>query len=86
MRLASKLASSCIKEPGDVLSIFSDGVTEATASNGDEFGEARLLSVLEKSRRLESAAILRKVEQEVEDFRAGERPHDDLTLVVTRVQ
>jgi serine phosphatase RsbU (regulator of sigma subunit) len=45
-----------------------------------------LLTVLEQSRSLESAAILRNVEQAVEEFRAGERPQDDLTLVVARAQ
>jgi len=73
-------------EPGDVLSLFTDGVTEAATSNGDEFGEARLLSVLEQNRNLESGAILRNVEQAVEEFRGGERAQDDLTLVVARAQ
>ena len=73
-------------EPGDLLTIFSDGVTEAAACGGDEFGETRLLSVLEQSRSLESSTILRNVEQALEEFRAGERPQDDLTLVVARAQ
>jgi hypothetical protein len=73
-------------QPGDVLSIFTDGVTEAAASNGDEFGETRLLSVLENSRSLESATILNNIEHAVEEFRSGEGPQDDLTLVVARAQ
>lgn len=73
-------------ESGDLFTIFSDGVTEAAASSGDEFGEQRLLSILERSRNLESSSILRNVEQAVEEFRAGERPQDDLTLVVARAQ
>jgi hypothetical protein len=73
-------------EPGDLFTIFSDGVTEAAASSGDEFGEQRLLSILEQSSSLESSSILRNVEQAVEKFRAGERPQDDLTLVVARAQ
>ena len=73
-------------ESGDVLSIFTDGITETTASNGDEFGEARLLSVLQESRNLESAAILKQVEKAVEQFRSGEHLQDDVTLVVARAQ
>lgn len=73
-------------EPGDVLTIFSDGVTEAMASSGDEFGETRLLSVLQQCRSQESPAILRNIEQAVEDFRQGERPQDDLTLVVAKAK
>jgi len=71
---------------GDVLSIFTDGVTEATASNGDEFGESGLLSVLQQTRELETDKILHKIEQAVEEFRSGEYPQDDLTLVVARAQ
>jgi len=73
-------------QAGDVLSIFTDGVTEATASNGNEFGEPGLLSVLQRTRGLEAAAILRKIEQAVEEFRASEQPQDDVTMVVACAQ
>jgi len=71
-------------EKGDVLSIFTDGITETTDSTGDEFGEGRLLAVLQQSRQLEPAAILQHVEQAVERFRSSEHLQDDLTLVVAR--
>jgi hypothetical protein len=71
-------------QAGDVLSIFSDGVTEATASNGEEFGESRILSVLQQTRELETEKIVHKIEQAVEEFRSGEYPQDDLTMVVAR--
>lgn len=73
-------------ETGDVLSIFTDGVTEARSGSGDEFGESRLLSVLQQTRELESGAILRTIEQAVEEFRASDQPQDDLTMVVARAQ
>jgi serine phosphatase RsbU (regulator of sigma subunit) len=71
---------------GDVLSIVSDGVTEATASNGDEFGESRLLSVLRQTRKLEPGKILQRIEQAVEEFRSEEYSRDDLTMVVARAR
>jgi hypothetical protein len=73
-------------EAGDVLSIFSDGITETTGTNAEEFGEDRLLGVLHRSRNLEPSAILRQVEQAVDQFRAGEYQQDDFTLVVARAQ
>jgi len=73
-------------DPGDVLSIHTDGITETTAANGEEFGEARLLNILKDCRNLESAAILHNVEQAVEQFRSSEHWQDDLTLVVARAQ
>ena len=73
-------------QAGDVLSIVSDGVTEATASNGDEFGESRLLSVLRQTRKLEPDKILERIEQAVEEFGSDEYSQDDLTMVVARAQ
>ena len=73
-------------QAGDMLSIFTDGVTEATAANGDEFGESGLLSVLQRARELEATRVLDKIEHAVEEFRSSELPQDDLTMVVARAQ
>lgn len=62
-----------------------DGVTETTGDNREEFGEARLLETLRKSRDLEATTILRNVEDAVEQFRLGEQ-QDDLTLVIARAR
>jgi hypothetical protein len=66
---------------GDVLSLYSDGITEAAAENGEEFGEARLLETLRANRHLGAAAMLHKVAHALEQFRSGE-PADDITMVV----
>ena len=71
-------------EPGDVLSIFTDGITETTGASGEEFGEERLLRALKNSRHLEASVILSHVEQAVEEFRSSEHLQDDVTLVVAR--
>jgi serine phosphatase RsbU (regulator of sigma subunit) len=70
-------------EAGDIVSMYTDGVTEARGKNGEEFGEARLLSALRANHHLEAAPLLDKVEQIVDDFRSGER-HDDLTMIIAR--
>jgi serine phosphatase RsbU (regulator of sigma subunit) len=70
----------------DLLSIFTAGLTEATSSNGDEFGESGVLAVLRQTRELETDKILHKIEQAVEEFRSAEYPQDDLTMVVARAQ
>ena len=72
-------------EAGDILCIYTDGITEATGKNGEEFGEASLLEVLRESRDLEAASIVQKVEQAVEQFRSGEQ-EDDLTIVIARAR
>jgi CheY-like chemotaxis protein len=68
-------------ETGDVLSIYTDGITETTGHSGEEFGEARLLEALRNNRDLEAADIMRSVEDAAEQFRSGEQ-EDDLTLVI----
>jgi sigma-B regulation protein RsbU (phosphoserine phosphatase) len=72
-------------ETGDVLTLYTDGITETTGHNGEEFGEARLLEIVHKHQGLEAAQILRKVEDAVEQFRSGGQG-DDLTLVIARAR
>ncbi len=70
-------------EPGDIVSMFTDGVTEAHDAHGEEFGEARLIRTLRMNHDLEAASLLDKVEQAVDEFRSGDR-HDDLTMIIAR--
>jgi sigma-B regulation protein RsbU (phosphoserine phosphatase) len=71
--------------PGDLLVIFSDGVTEAMNEGGEEFGEAGLLAALEAHRDEPASAVLDGVMEAVLDFSRREQ-RDDLTLVVARVR
>jgi serine phosphatase RsbU (regulator of sigma subunit) len=67
---------------GDLLTIFSDGVTEATSDLGEEFGEDRLLEILTAHRSRPLAEILVRLVDNVREFEAEQ--HDDLTLVLVR--
>jgi Stage II sporulation protein E (SpoIIE) len=69
--------------PGDVLGIYSDGITEATNEREEEFGEARLLEILRSSRHLRASEIVRNAELLVKQFSRREQA-DDLTLLVTK--
>ena len=71
-------------ETGDVLGIYSDGITEATNMNGEQFGEARLVETLRGSRHLEALDIVQCVDRAVKEFASGEQ-EDDLTLLVAHV-
>jgi len=70
--------------PGDVLVVFSDGVTDASNPQGDEFGEERLANVVGDHRRESAAAILDAVNHAITDWAAGTPLPDDLTLLVAR--
>ena len=68
--------------PGDVLVLYTDGVTEAINDHEEEFGEQRLLSVIMENRTLPAAELLEKILDAISTF-AGNRPqHDDITLLI----
>jgi sigma-B regulation protein RsbU (phosphoserine phosphatase) len=70
---------------GDLFVIYTDGVTEACVPGGEEFGEDRLLNVIQRNRRLSAAELLRTLIQEIEQFSPGEKS-DDLTAVTGKVR
>jgi phosphoserine phosphatase RsbU/P len=69
--------------PGDVLLIFSDGVTEAGIDHGEEFGEERLVRVLWEHRGEPAATLVERIVDRVNAFSGGSRS-DDVTVVALR--
>lgn len=72
-------------EPGDLLLLFSDGVTEARNADREPFGAKRLEECVRQNRDLEPAEVLEAIRREVVAFSGSERLADDLTSVVVRV-
>jgi sigma-B regulation protein RsbU (phosphoserine phosphatase) len=70
---------------GDVIVIFTDGVTEAFNTDSEEFGEDRLTAVVRKSLDLSCADIRDRILAEIDAFVADAPQHDDITLLVLRV-
>jgi len=66
--------------------LFTDGVIEARNKKGDEFGEERLLSLLQKNARATVSEILTRLREAVEEFSAGTPQHDDITMMVLGFQ
>jgi serine phosphatase RsbU (regulator of sigma subunit) len=71
-------------DPGDLLIVFSDGITEAAREN-EQFGDERLIDLLLASGNLSVEGIAEAVLSSVQEFSAGQRS-DDLTLIVARVR
>jgi len=67
--------------PGDRVILFTDGITEACGVEGEEFGEARLLRLLQDHRMLSADELQAKVLAVVAEYSGG-RWQDDATLVV----
>ncbi|HTS26907.1 MAG TPA: SpoIIE family protein phosphatase [Bryobacteraceae bacterium] len=71
-------------ERGDMLVLYSDGVTEANNPNFDEYGEERFIDVLVRNRHEPSAAIVEAVTRSLTEFTAGAPQADDITLSVAK--
>jgi len=70
---------------GDVLVLYTDGVTEASNATGEQYGVNRLEDLV-RARATESArAIVEAIVEEVEAFTGDLHLNDDLTLVVARL-
>jgi len=70
---------------GDLLVLYSDGLTEAASPGGELFGIERLERVAQAGSGGTSTQLLAAIRQEVESFLDGKNPGDDLTCVVAQV-
>jgi sigma-B regulation protein RsbU (phosphoserine phosphatase) len=70
--------------PGEIVVLYSDGITEAGGRDRELFGEERLATVLRDSRTKTAAEIVDAVLLAVDTFREEEPISDDMTLVVLR--
>ena len=70
--------------PGDVLVTYSDGVTEQTNPQGEEFGIVRLQETVAQNLDRSAAGIRDKIEDALSKFAQGTPPVDDITLVIVK--
>lgn len=70
--------------PGDMLALFSDGVTEARTADNDEFGEARLAGFLTARRDRPASQIIDELVTYVRDWSGEVVFADDFTMVIVR--
>ena len=68
---------------GDILVLYTDGVTEALADSGEEFGEARLIDILCEGRDLSARSLAERIVGQVVKF-GGDQQYDDITVVVAK--
>ncbi|HEY6119204.1 MAG TPA: SpoIIE family protein phosphatase [Pyrinomonadaceae bacterium] len=73
-------------QAGDVLVIYSDGVTEANSPTGEEFGPTRLYEVVSRNVDASAAGIRDRIESALTKFAQGTRAADDITLVIVKRQ
>ncbi len=69
---------------GDVLVLYTDGISEAMNANGDQFSEERLESVLRASTGLCANEIIQRVQKELLAHTGGTPQSDDITMLVVK--
>ncbi len=81
---ASFRAGSCRASSGDMLVLYSDGVTEAVDPAGEEFGEERLARLVVDNRTRPAGEIAEEVRKALAAWTAGKPATDDVTLVIAK--
>lgn len=71
--------------PGDLLVVFTDGLVEAEDAKEEQFGEFRMLAILNSRRHVTAAQVLQTLMTSVDQFVGSAPQHDDITCLVLRV-
>jgi sigma-B regulation protein RsbU (phosphoserine phosphatase) len=75
---------SCVMEIGDLLLMYSDGVTEGSNPAGEEFGEERLEGMLREAGGRTARQVVSWVMETVNEWSGGQPLADDVTLLAAR--
>ena len=70
--------------PGDVLFVFTDGVSEANDSKDNQYGEERIKDMIIKNRADQPEAIARKLFDDIMVFVENEPRADDITMLIVK--
>jgi sigma-B regulation protein RsbU (phosphoserine phosphatase) len=72
--------------PGDLLVAFTDGISEAMNPSDEEWGEERFAEAVKSLAGMKARDMLEHLMSAADAFAAGAKQHDDMTLVVMRVE
>jgi len=72
-------------EKGDVLYLYTDGITEAMNPNLELFSEERLVAALNQNKDASCRELLHAVKKDVDDFCGGAEQADDITMLALKI-
>jgi sigma-B regulation protein RsbU (phosphoserine phosphatase) len=70
---------------GDVIVLYTDGITEAMNTESDLFGDSRLSRIVEEHGHLESGELRERILREIESFVGAADQHDDMTMILMKI-
>ena len=76
---------SLILQPGDLLIVYTDGISEAMTADDEERGENRMVKAVPRRPRASVAEVLEEIFRAPDQFTAGAEQHDDRTLLVMKL-
>jgi phosphoserine phosphatase RsbU/P len=68
----------------DVLVLYTDGASEARNAKKDEYGEDRIIKVMQDNRELDSQGLQDKLLNDIKEFTTGELQYDDITMIILK--
>ena len=74
-----------VMRPGNIVVLYSDGITEAADAKDEQFGIDRMKEIVQGNPDLPAKALVDLIFQKVEAFSGRTRPVDDQTVVVIRL-
>jgi sigma-B regulation protein RsbU (phosphoserine phosphatase) len=72
-------------EPGDLLLLYTDGISEAMTHEDEEWGEERMIEAAQTVRDKSAEEILQALFHAADAFTAGAPQHDDMTMLVLKL-
>ncbi|MDZ7290193.1 MAG: PP2C family protein-serine/threonine phosphatase [candidate division KSB1 bacterium] len=73
-----------VLSPGDILVLYTDGVTEAMNSNREEFGEARIVDLVRQNADMSAGELILALRLALREFTGVQSYTDDLTVMVAK--
>jgi len=71
---------------GDVIVLYTDGITEAMNARSDLFGDMRLSRIIGEHGHLDTADLRERILREIEAFVGDADQHDDMTMILIKVE
>ncbi|HOP64229.1 MAG TPA: SpoIIE family protein phosphatase [Spirochaetota bacterium] len=71
-------------EPGDILLMVTDGVTEQCDSEREEYGIERCAKIIAKNRNRNPEEIISLMKNDINEFRGNEQQYDDITFMLIK--
>jgi sigma-B regulation protein RsbU (phosphoserine phosphatase) len=72
-------------QPGDLVLLYTDGISEAMTHDDEEWGEDRLIAAADACKHQSAQQILDRLFADADAFTAGAPQHDDMTLLVLKL-